>query len=227
MSKADREYYKRLAAVQKEYTPEKWDARKPYNWKKEWGPFIKYDADWDGEYFLDLTLFKLEKIYISLDIYSDEYRRDLNKKLKILRQIINLGKQLKTKDYYVESSNFSEEHFTHLVYIYEKQSKENIQLTKDDKLLATVPSSRTSVEDIADGDELSADELLGALNAIEWIKENGYTRDQVHFLYGGEWDTPENRELCHKMAKKEARQEQKDTDQFFKLISRNYRDWWW
>lgn len=39
------------------------------NWKKRWLPFIKYDHDFDGIYFLKLIIYKL---HILLDFYENE-----------------------------------------------------------------------------------------------------------------------------------------------------------
>lgn len=42
--------------------------KKQYNWKKRWLPFIKYDKDFDGTYFIELIVYKL---HLMLDFYSD------------------------------------------------------------------------------------------------------------------------------------------------------------
>lgn len=226
MSAKDRLFYKKLKDIQKAHKPDKWEARHPYNWKKEWGPFIKYDADWDGAYFLDLVIYKLEKMYIALDIYSDEVRDSLDKNLAILKKTIDLGKKLQTHDYYVGSHEFSEEHCFHFVYIYDNEGKTGIEALRSKKLLAKVPQKRIKLDE-ANAEEITVDDLLGDKLANKWVAENGYTKQQVHYAYGGEWDDPKNHDVWLKMVKQEGKTEQKDMDDFFKLISRNLRKWWW
>ena len=214
----------RLAVIQKEHTPEKWEARKPYNWKQQWGPYLKYDADWDSAYFFDLIIYKLEKMYLELDIFSNEYKPTLTKKLKILDEIIKLGKKIQTFDYFEESDRFSKAHCAHVVLIYDNEGKKGMEaMLSSKKLLAKVPSSRTDTLD----EDFSIDDIMGDRLANQWIAEHGYTKSQVHYAYSGEWDSEENQKAWVKMIKAEGKAKQKETDQFFKMISRNFRDWWW
>lgn len=215
MDKKDREYYKRLKELNKAHKPEKWDARKPYNWKKEWGPFIKYDGDWDGSYLLELIIYKLERMYLALDVYSFEVRESLDKRLKTLQDTIDLGKKIQTFDYYTESDDFSKEHCFHYVYIYDAHVP-----WSERTLLAKVPQVR-------DPDNIDLKYILGDSLAYEWVEANGYTKDQVQFLYGGEWDDHSNHDVWMNIIKKEAKAEQKDIDTFFKLIAKNYKGWWY
>lgn len=218
MSKADREYYKRLAAVQKEYTPEKWDTRKPYNWKKEWGPFVKYDSDWYAEDIVKLILYKLEKTYIGMDVYSDEYREDLNKKLKTLRETIDLGKKiLNYDDYDKDCHQWSKLHCAHVILIYKRGG-----VLKGECIHKLVFNN--SLEE--NGREPL--ELYFREKEInQWAEENGYKRKEITVAYSGEWDSKENQKIYRRLVKEAARTQQEDRDCFFKLISRNYFYWGW
>ncbi len=222
--KKNKEFWTRLKAIQLEHTPSKHEARHPYNWKKEWGPFIKYDADWDGAYFFDLIIYKLEKMYISLDIYSDEVRESLDKSLAILKETINLGKKIQTFDYYTESSRFADEHCYHYVYIYDNEGKTGMEAMLGKKLLVKVPQERP---DFNEESKITVEDILGDSAANKWLEEHGLDKTQVHYAYGGEWDDEKNHDEWLKITKKEGKAEQKDIDTFFKMIARNYRRWWW
>lgn len=219
-------FLERLKAVQEEYQPEPQERRKPYNWKQEWGPIIEQDADWSGEYLFDLILYKLEKMYIHLDIYSNECRRTLNKSLKILRETIDLGKKTRKFDYYAGSDKFMEDHCAHVVYIYDNQGKKGVAAMRNEKLLAKVPQKKFDWDN-ENASEAEVEDFLGSRDADQWVLEHGYTKDQVHYAYGGEWDDPKNHDVWMNLAKEEHKQKQKDTDKFFKMISRNYNRWWW
>lgn len=215
MSKKDREYYKRLKAIHKAHKPDKYEARKPYNWVREWGPFIKYDGDWDSSYLLELIIYKLERMYLALDVYSFEVRESLDKKLKVLQETIDLGKKIQTFDYYTGSQNFAAEHCSHYVYIYDAKVP-----WSERTLLAKVPQVR-------DPEKIDFKYIMGDSLAHEWVEANGYTKDQVQFAYGGEWDEQENHDKWFKMSQEEGKTKQKDVDKFFKLIAKNYREWWY
>ena len=234
MSKVDRIYNKQLKQIQKAHKPEKWDRRHPYNWKKEWGPFIKYDADWDGAYLLDLIIFKLEKMYIGLDNYSNEVRQDLDKRLAVIKETIDLGKKIQTYDYYKGSHDFSHEHTTHYVLIYKHKNTEvvgkgkfKIQLYKNEELLYKMPRPKMKSLDEEVDSEIKTQDWMGSKSAYKWAEENGYDKKDIHLAYSGEWDDPKNHDEWLKMAKAERKAEQKDIDRFFKLISRHYQEWWW
>ena len=217
-------FYSRLAEIQKAHKPDKHEARNSYNWKKEWGPFIKYDADWDGAYFLDLVIYKLEKMYAELDIFSDEIRETLDPKLVKLKEAIDLGKKIQTYDYYKESHDFSHEHTTHYVLIYKHKNTEvvgkgklKIQLYKDEELLYKMPRPKMKNLD---------EEVEYEIKTKDWMGF-GYDKKDIHLASSGEWDDPKNHDEWLKIMDEESKTEQKDIDDFFQLIARNYREWWW
>ncbi len=230
MIKEDKKFYKELKKVQLAHKPEKWEARQRYNWKKEWGPFIKYDADWDGSYLLELIVYKLEKMYLGLDIYSDEVREDLNKKLKILKETIDLGKKVLSYDYEADYHAWGFKHCAHIIYIYKKTTNQS-----DDKINASAIKAkpihkivRWQKEDLDDKDPSDRlKDYLGTKAVVEWAKENGYNPEDLTTAYGGEWDDKANYKIWKQKVKAAAKAEQKDIDDFFKLIARNYRGWWW
>lgn len=209
-----KKYWTRLQQVQLEHTPEKYMARKPYNWKKEWGPFIKFDADWDGSYLLDLIIYKLEKMYIGLDMYSDEVREDLDKRLAILKKTIDLGKYIQTHDYDKEFHEWSREHCAHVVHIYLKDR------TADSQPIHEIVKDRTNKEN-------PLEDFFCEKQIKQWCLDNNYDRKDVSVAYSGRWDKEENATIYKDKVKKAAKEEQKDIDNFFKLIAKNYRGWWW
>ena len=233
MSKAYREkkrlFYKRIKEIQEAHKPSKVEARKPYNWKKEWGPFIKYDADWDGGYFLDLVIYKLEKMYAELDIFSNEYKPNLDKKLEVLKKTIELGKKIQTFDYGEEDHKFSKEHTQHYILIYKHEGARTVGEGKikflawdKEELLYKMPTPEMTVEE-----ENKTRNWMGSETAYKWAEENGYDRKDIHLAYGAEWDDPANYDKWLEIMEEENKAKQKDKDDFFLLISRNYRDWWW
>ncbi len=217
--KKNKDFLTKIKQLNKEHKPG--DVKPAVNkqWKKEWGSFIKYDQDWDGAYLLDLIIYKLEKMYFALDIYSNEVREDLDPKLAVLKETIQLGKKLQTYDYNKESFRFSEEHCAQIVYIYDREGKSESDPLSSMKLLAKVARSKFNIDNLSD--------LFGSALADQWIKEHGYTKEQVLYAYGGEWDDPNNQKAYIKMVKQEAKNEDKDTVKFFTMIAKNYRGWWW
>lgn len=206
-----------LKRINKEHTPDKCDRIKPTNWKREWGPFIKYDADWDWCCFLDLIIYKMERMYADLDIFSDEVRDSLDKKLKTLKEIIDLGKKIQNYDYYVEEHDFCTKHTTKYIIIYEGGDIYD----KDKKVLHTVLQVKSE-------DPQSLHDIMGTSLADEWCKQNGYKEfENCHYAYTSKWDDESNYKEWLKLVKKCCKAEQADNDKFFKLISRNYKGWWW
>lgn len=60
---------KHLKNYKKKFKKEvkKYQLRKNNDWRKRWSPFIKYDHDFDGGFFLELIVYKL---HILLDFYE-------------------------------------------------------------------------------------------------------------------------------------------------------------
>ena len=218
----------RLNQIHKDHTPEKWERRKRYNWKKSWGPYVKYQADWDGCYLLDLIIYKLERMYAELDVFSDEVRDSLDKRLTVLKETIELGKKLQTYEYDKEYYEFSKQHTTHyaLIYKIDPEAKGFVDRMKSQVLIHKMPSGRVTC--LEDSDDVDVDDILGLKAANKWCKENGYVvYKDVEIATTSEWDSDDNYKQWKKLIKKANKEEQADTDKFFKLISRNYRGWWW
>ncbi len=218
MDKKDKEFYSRLKEIQKAHKPAKWEARNPYNWKKEWGPFVKYDADWDGAYLLDLIIYKLEKMYIALDVYSNEVRESLDPKLVKLKETIDLGKKLQTYKYDREYHDWGKIHCAHVVLVYKKG--ESLKGNPIHKFIYWYKPE----EENEDKDYF--EDYFREKEVKQWAKENGYDRKNLTIAYSGEWDDKENYKVWKKLSKKCQKEEQADIDKFFKLISRNYSQRW-
>ena len=81
------EEYKRKYLAERRSKPRKIRLKKNSDWKKRWLPFIKYDHDFDGFFFIDLIVHKL---HIMLDYYEhgkycmqvDESRLEIVESLK-------------------------------------------------------------------------------------------------------------------------------------------------
>ena len=79
--------YKKKYLAERKATHRKCRIKKNSDWKKRWLPFIKYDHDFDGAFFLELIVHKL---HIMLDYYDhgkycmqvDESRLEIVKSLK-------------------------------------------------------------------------------------------------------------------------------------------------
>lgn len=214
MDKTDKLFYKELKRIQKEHTPPKYDRCKPYPWKKEWGPFVKYDCDWAGVYLLDMIIYKIEKMRLAMDLYSDEVREDLEKRLASMDQAIALGKKLITFDYYSGSSEWSDQHCAHAILIYLKGSI----MKKGSKPIHKILKWHKSKD-------LDFDAYFGEHEVAQWAKENGYERKDLEICYSGEWDSENNYKIWNSKLKEERKKEQKDYDDFFKIIARNLNSW--
>lgn len=217
MKKQNVMYHKRLKALQIAHKPSKWEARRHYNWKKEWGPFIKYDADWDGFYLIKLIVYKLEKMRVSFDIYSPELRKNLEERLVTMDSAIALGKKILLDDYDKESIKHIMEHDLSFVLVYKKTgSKEQEEDIRDENLLAKLPVDKHRDTD-----------FLGFEAAEAWATEHGYNKKDIYFAYSAEWDTEASAEEFKNILKKEEKAKQKDYDDFFKIIAKNIRGWWY
>ena len=216
MDKQDRLFYQRLKKIQKEHTPEKYERRKPYPWKKEWGPFVKYDGDWDGCFLLDTIIYKIEKMRLAFDIYSYEVREDLEKRLASMDQAIALGKKLQTHDYNKNSYDWNKEHCAHVILIYKKG-----HLISKEKPLHKILKWHKKDNNI------DLDEYFGKKEVNEWIKANGYTYKDIEVAYTGEWDSEQSSKTYKSMLREEEKKRQKDYDDFFKIIAKNIQGWWY
>lgn len=90
-----------------------------YDWKKEWGPIVKHDADWDWTYLLDLIIYKLEKMSLSLSTYSFIEENSLNKLIGSIEDIINLGRKIQLYDYEEEADKFFDDHYKQYMNTYD------------------------------------------------------------------------------------------------------------
>ena len=92
----------------------KYQLRKNNDWRKRWSPFIKYDQDFDGGYFLILIVYKL---HILLDFYMnkkncmqcDESRLEI---VASLLEACRLGDLLLDDDFQVSAREFYDKHCT-------------------------------------------------------------------------------------------------------------------
>lgn len=79
--------YKKKYLAERRSEPRKVRLKKNSDWRKRWMPFIKYDHDFDGFFFIDLIVHKL---HIMLDYYDhgkycmqvDESRLEIVESLK-------------------------------------------------------------------------------------------------------------------------------------------------
>lgn len=79
--------YKKKYLAERKATPRKARIKKNTDWRKRWMPFIKYDHDFDGAFFIELIVHKL---HIMLDYYDygkycwqvDESRLEIVESLK-------------------------------------------------------------------------------------------------------------------------------------------------
>lgn len=216
MNNKDKIFYEKLEKIQAEHAPDSSDTYK-CNWKKEWLPFIKYDADWDGGYLLDLIIYKLEKMHLYLQTYSFEVKSDLKKRLAKLEKTISLGKKIQTYDYEAEASEWQNKHFTNTI----------IYKDKDDNVVYTAKRKHLDLDKINNVEEI-LNNFFGKESFEEWSAKNNYvyTFDDLLVLHSGYWDADENYEIWKKKLKEAYKRKQDDNDKFFKLIARNYEGWW-
>ena len=228
MDERDKLFYERLAKIQEYYKPEDGLGISPYPWKKEWEPILKQDADWSDASFFDLILYKLEKVHLSLDMYSCEYRKHLDKKLKKLQEIIDLGKKIRTFDYYTGSDKFSHDHVTHYVLIYKNNPNlSEMENLKTNDLLHKLERPKRATRDEEIEEDIENEDWFGFKAADNWAKEHGYSKKDYHVALSGEWDDMANHDIWLDMIKQEGKNNQKDINRFFSLIAKNYRHWWW
>lgn len=205
-----KEYKKQFKKDCKDYR------RRPNSdWKKRWMPMIKYDHDFDGAFFLEIIVHKLNIMYDYYEfgyytMQSDESKKEI---LETLKEAIDLAKRIEEHDYNEGSDKFMNEHCAHLIYIYDKPWK----LGQKEEPVHIITKWRT-------GDAL--DDYFGAKEVDQWAKDNGYDLKDIHTAAGGKWDDIKNHDIWISMVHAEAKEQQKDIDKFFKLLAKNYQKWW-
>lgn len=214
----NKEYFKKVKALQDEHNKDTFGLVKNPTWKKEWLPMVKYDHDWDWAYFLDLIIYKLEKMRLSLIMFGSGVREWRERIDKELTETIELGKKLQNHDYFKKSHDFSHEHTTHYVLIYKNYT--------DKEPFHAVKCKKYDTIDEQVEAEIDNHDFLGSKAADNWLKENGYDKKDFHYAYSGEWDSEENHDLWGKMIQEEADVEQEDYNKFFGLIAKYMRGWW-
>lgn len=195
---------KRLKEIQNTLNNSKSCTKNP-NWKKQWLPFIKYDQDWGNEYFLNIILYKLEKIFVEIKLYSDEEENSLNKKLIELKKIIDIGWRIHDDKYFDSVFSFSDDHNTKIVGILDKNTKKEI----------------FAVERKIDSDSI-AFQMYDKVQ--KYIKTNK-VKDYIIFS-SGKWDDEENYKIWKSMRIEAEKQRKKDISLFFKSIGNAYDDLW-
>ena len=139
------EEYKKKYLAERRSKPRKIRLKKNSDWKKRWLPFIKYDHDFDGFFFIDLIVHKL---HIMLDYYEhgkycmqvDESRLEI---VESLKEACRLG------DLIIED-NFDDPAFE----IMEKHMKTSTTLNNDGT--STLHMDWDTPEDEAEYDKLKA-----------------------------------------------------------------------
>ena len=96
------------AYKKKHWEDRKWCVKKNSDWRKRWMPFIKYDHDFDGGFFIELIVHKL---HIMLDYYEhgkycmqvDESRLEI---VDSLREACRLGDLILADEFDNEALDF-------------------------------------------------------------------------------------------------------------------------
>ncbi len=107
--------YKKAYLAKRKAEPRKCRIRKNSDWKKRWMPFIKYDHDFDGGFFLELIVHKL---HIMLDFYDhgkycsqvDESRLEI---VESLKEACRLGDLLIADEFDYPAYKVSQAHCKH------------------------------------------------------------------------------------------------------------------
>lgn len=92
----------------------KYKIKENSDWKKRWLPFIKYDHDFDGDFLIELIVYKL---HIMLDYYDhgkycwqvDESRLEI---VESLKEACRLGDLILEDNFEAESLDFLDKHYT-------------------------------------------------------------------------------------------------------------------
>ena len=104
--------YKKKYLEERRSEPMKLRLKKNSDWKKRWMPFIKYDHDFDGAFFLNIIVYKL---HIMLDYYEHgKYCMQVDEsRLKIvasLRKACELGDSILDDHFCDEAYAFMDKH---------------------------------------------------------------------------------------------------------------------
>lgn len=198
-------YYHQLKKLQKEYRPAKEYQTNP-TWKKEWLPFIAKDHDWDWGYLFDLILYKLEKMQLSLCLFSIGTEEWFSRIHAELQEAIDLGHKILDTESVANSPSyiFLKDNVTNYTVIFSKETHET---------LATLPNK---------DNELFAD----CKEARKWREEHGYKLEDVYFGHRSLWNSKEAEQHYKEMCDNEEKQLQEDYDKFFQLIAKNLKGWW-
>lgn len=125
--------YKKHIKKKRLSMPLKFRISKNSDWRKRWLPFIKYDHDFDGRFFLDLIVYKL---HILLDFYEhgkycmqvEEGRLEI---VESLKEACRLGDLLLEDDFDSKALEILEKHCHHKSIPVNDQWSE-LEITWDD-----------------------------------------------------------------------------------------------
>lgn len=162
---------KHLKAYKKNYLdrrkaePRKVRIKKNSDWRRRWMPFIKYDHDFDGIFFIELIVHKL---HIMLDYYDhgkychqvDESRLEI---VKSLKEACKLGDMILEDAFYDPVYKFMEEH-THINEIPYSDGNVQISIVWDSK------ENEQQYKEISRKCEASKKKIIN--HFFNYIKEN-------------------------------------------------------
>ena len=125
--------YKKQVKKRRLSMPLKFRTSKNSDWRKRWLPFIKYDHDFSGSFFLDLIVYKL---HILLDFYEHgkycmQVEEDRLEIVNNLKEACRLGDLLIEDDFDSAALEIFKEHCHHKAIPVNDQWSE-LEITWDD-----------------------------------------------------------------------------------------------
>ena len=127
--------YKKKYKAERRAEPRRCRIKKNSDWKKRWMPFIKYDHDFDGGFFLELIVHKL---HIMLDFYEhgkycmqvDESRLEI---VDSLREACRLGDLILADEFDKEALDILGKHMHISSKPSDKEGLSEMVITWDDE----------------------------------------------------------------------------------------------
>lgn len=190
------------------------------HWRKEWVPFVKHDFDCDSEFLLNIMIYKIEKMKMHLETFSDEDNESLNKVLATMQDALNVGYTIKEDNYDSEADKFDSEHCYWIESVVNNADMYNLNAEALFTVKKLIPFNDNN------NDAYWLEQRLEMIDECEdWQKEHK-SKKITTLISNGVWDDKKNKEKYELMKDDAQKEKEKDIQLFFAIIAKNYNSWW-
>ena len=204
----------------------KFKPAKNKNWRKRWLDTVKYDQDWDFDYFLDIMIKKLELIKKSLEEVDYIAKEEKEEMLEQINNTLAIGYRIKENDY-TKSIDFMNENSTWEATL-ERVVNENRELVLEPLFKITQTGENSDSDKIFD----KHSSMLEAFNELDALAENAdldleLNDDNKYYSQKTIWNSEEAEEEFKRLLDQDIQDRKDDINAFFDSFKENFENWWW